>query len=138
MALSMTKYTVETLRAGQPKPYADSEYEYLVKVESSGWSKDGTMKPWLMCGNLDKIIPQQEADRKSGRMIGGPSPENQRKMQRDWALKLVKVLCHNFREVNDDDGRTGMEAAFYPTLERLTIDQAKAEIRALITEEYTD
>ena len=133
-----TRYTVEILRSGQPRPYAATEHEYLVKVESSGWSNDGSMKPWLMCGDLDKRIAQEESDRKSGRMSGGDSPDELRKMQRDWALKIVRSLCQNFREKTDEDGRTGMDAAFYPTLKSLSIDQKKAEIRVFITEEYTD
>lgn len=135
----MTRYTVTVLRSGQPRPYADTEREYLIKVEDTGWKPTETkFEPWLMHGNLDQRIAEEEAARKAGRMFGGNSPDELRKMQRDWALKIIRALCQDFREPNDNDGRTGMEAHFYPTLKRLDINQAAGEIRVLIIEPYTD
>jgi hypothetical protein len=110
----ITRYTVEVLRSGQPRAYADTENEYLVRceMERSYGPDKGQMKPWLY--GLD------EATRLT------------------WAKSLVKVLCQTFREAGDDDGRTGMEAHFYPTLRSLVIDQNTGTIRALIIEPYTD
>lgn len=53
---------------------------------------------------------------------------------------IVRVLCRNFREVGDDDGKVegSADAHFAPTLKKFTIDASKGEIRALIIEAYTD
>lgn len=133
----ITRYTVETLRSGQPRAYADTEREYLITVESTTFGKEG-MHPWLMHGDVEKTIKREEADRAAGRMFGGIPPDELRKQQREWALGLVRSLCQRFREKTDDDGRTGMEAAFYPTLKSLVIDHKVGTIRAFIVEMYTD
>lgn len=36
-----TRYTVEVLRNGQPRAYADTEREYLVTVEVDEFGKNG-------------------------------------------------------------------------------------------------
>ncbi len=133
-------YEVTTLRAGQPRAYADSEYEYVIKITSEdqyGPNK-GAMSPYIYYGDIEERIKREESQRKAGTMIGGYSPDKLRKEQRDWAKKVVASLCRKFREPNDDDGRTGMEAYFYPTLKSLTLNHAKGEIRVLIIEPYTD
>ncbi len=134
------RYTVETIRAGQPRPYADSFYEYRITVERHvgfGPEKD-QLKPWLMHGDVEARIRREEVERREGRMFGGDTPDESRKMQRDWAKKIVRALCCNFRERDDQDGLEGMAAHFAPTLTSLTIDPVKGEIRAVITEAYTD
>lgn len=135
--MSKTTYTVDILRSGQPRPYADTDREYLITVEKSRHGKDG-MYPWLMHGDVEERIKREEADRAAGRMIGGMPPDALRKEQRDWALKIVRALCQNFREKDDDDGRTGEYAHFYPTLKWLMLDQKKGTIHAFIVEPYTD
>jgi len=135
-----TQYTVICHRAGQPRAYADSEYVYTLKIEQEvgyGDSK-GQMKPWVYLGDVEASIKKDEQLRKEGKMWGGQSPEQMRKAQRDWAIKLVKTLCMNFRERSDDDGRTGMDAHFYPTLQLLQIDPAMGEIRVSIIDPFTD
>lgn len=57
---------------------------------------------------------------------------------RDWAKRIVRTLCHHFRETGDADGRTGMDAHFHPTLQKLEIYADQGEIHVLITEPYTD
>lgn len=131
------RYTVEVLRSGQPRPYADTEREYLISVETKGYL-DKELHAGFPDGNLDETIAQEEDDRKSGRMFGGYPPDALRKRRRDYALSLVRSLCQNFREPNDDDGRKDMEAHFYPTLRKLHIDEAAGTIRALIVEPFTD
>jgi hypothetical protein len=137
---NQTKYTVTILRAGQPRPYADSEYEYLITVENlETYGRDqGKMKPWLMLGDVEARILKEEAWRKAGTMSGGYGPEELRKQQRDWAKKIITALCQSFREPNDDDGKTGADAHFAPTLKRLTLDPKAGTIRALIVCAYTD
>jgi hypothetical protein len=130
-------YSVKTLRSGQPRAYADTEREYLIACRSTQYGKQG-LHPYVLYGDIEKQIKHEEAERAAGRMSGGMSPDQLRKAQRDWALKLVRALCQNFREKNDDDGRTGMEAHFYPTLETLTVDASAGTIRAFIIEPYTD
>lgn len=132
-----TRYTVAILRSGQPRPYADTEREYLITVEGTVYGKEG-LHPWIMHGDVEKTIAREEADRAAGRMFGGQPPDALRKQQRDWALGLVRSLCQNFREKTDQDGRVGMEAAFYPTLKSLAIDHKTGTIRAFIVETYTD
>ena len=126
MPISETTYHVQTLRAGQPKAYADTEREYLISV-----------KPWPF-GDIEKRIKEEEALRAKGQMFGGYTPDQARAQQREWALKIVRGLCQNFREKDDQDGRTGMDAAFYPTLKKLTIEPGAGTIRAFIVEMYTD
>jgi hypothetical protein len=132
-----TRYTVEILRNGQPRPYADTEREYLITVEAEVYGKEG-LYPWVMLEDVEKTIKHEEADRAAGRMFGGYPPDALRKQQRDWALKLVRALCQGFREKGDDDGKIGMEAHFAPTLRLLKIDHVTGTIRALIIEPYTD
>lgn len=133
----VTRYSVETLRSGQPRPYANTEREYLITVEATHYGKDG-LHPWIMHGDVEKTIKREEAARAAGKMSGGYAPDALRKQQRDWALGLVRALCQGFREKSDEDGRTGMDAAFYPTLKSLAIDAKAGTIRAFITETYTD
>ena len=59
-------------------------------------------------------------------------------MRREWAKRIVDALCYHFREVGDDDGLTGMDAHFYPTLEKLEIDHERGEIHVVIEQPYTD
>lgn len=132
-----TRYTVEVLRSGQPRAYADTENEYLITIEATKYGKEGLF-PWIMLGDVEATILREEADRATGKMVGGYPPDARRKQQRDWAKKLVSALCQNFREKDDEDGRTGMEAAFYPTLKSLTIDHKTGTVRALIVSLFTD
>lgn len=119
MTPSTITYAVTTLRSGeQVENYAPHVYAFTVKVE-----KDG--KPYL---------PYQTAVIKNLRYPNDALEG----MQRDWAKRIVRALCHQFREVGDDDGRTGMDAHFYPTLEKLEIDHERGEIHVVIEEPYTD
>lgn len=130
-------YSVETLRSGQPRAYADTEREYLITVTANMHGLKG-LQPHLMCGDVEAQIKRDEADRASGIMFGGTSPEALRKQQADWARKIVRSLCQNFREKDDEDGRTGMEAHFYPTLQSLKLDPKAGTVHAFIIEPYTD
>ena len=132
-------YAVSTLRSGQPRAYADTEREYLITVTRTHW-QTGEMAPWVMFGDVEKQIVRDEAERKAGRMIGGQPPEQLRAGQRDWAKKIVRALCQNFREKGDDDGEEegSMEAHFYPTLKALKIDPVAGTIRVFIVEPYAD
>lgn len=132
-----TRYTIEVLRSGQPRPYADTEREYLITCEATGYGGTG-FNPYISHGDVEAMIAQQEADRASGRMAGGYPPDALRKQQRDWALNLVRALCQNFRERGDDDGKIGMDAHFFPTLKNLTIDHKAGTVRAFIVEPFTD
>lgn len=112
-------YAVTTLRSGeQAENYAPHVWEYRVKVE-----KDG--KPYLPYAT--------EGIKK----LGYPG-DAIAAMQRDWAKRIVRGLCCNFREAGDNDGRTGMDAHFYPTLEKLEIDHERGEIHVVIEQPYTD
>lgn len=134
-----TTYSVEILRSGQPRPYADTEREFRITILSTDFAgKASEPKPWLMCGDVEARIAREEADRKAGRMSGGMSPDQLRKSQRDWAKGIVRALCQNFREKDDDDGRKDMEAYFYPTLKFLKLDGQAGTIHVFIIEPYTD
>lgn len=127
-----TIYSIETLRSGQPRAYADTEREYLITVKSDG-------KPWLMYGDVEARIVEEEAMRAAGRMWGGESPDALRQLQREWAKDIVRALCQRtFREKDDQDGRTGMEAGLYPTLKFLRIDPKAGTVHAFIVEPYCD
>jgi hypothetical protein len=130
IAMTVT-YTVDTLRAGQPRAYADSEYEYRITI-----ARDG--KPWFLGGDIEATAARDEADRKAGRMIGGATPDDMRKMQGDWARQVIRALCQNFRERDDEDGRVGMAGAFFPTLRWLRLDAKAGTIHVMITSLYTD
>ena len=56
---------------------------------------------------------------------------------RAWAKGIVQA-ARQCRERGDNDGRTGLDAHFYPTLSDLAIDKAKGEINFTITEAYND
>lgn len=135
--VSETIYSVKVLRSGQPLPYADTEREFLITVQTNAW--DGVMKPYVRNGDVEARIAKEAALRAEGRLLGGPSPETLRQEQREWAKGLLRTLCQQrFREKGDFDGQTGMGAHFYPTLKSLVIDPAAGTIRALIVEPYTD
>jgi hypothetical protein len=110
--MNKTRYTVTTLRSGQLRPYAPSEYEYLVEIEyASGWGPDpDRLKPWLMYGN--------------------PKEEQIRVMQERWAKGIIKSLCHGF--CGEDEGDWAS-----PRLKWIWLDTTKGTIHALITEAYT-
>lgn len=130
-------YTVETLRSGQPRPYADTEREYLITVTMKQ-SHEKEHRPWVMHGDVEARIRREEKDRAEGRMFGGSSPDELRKQQREWAKGIIRALCQHFREKGDEDGRKDMEAHFYPTLKSLKIDPSAGTIRAYIIEPFTD
>ena len=132
-----TTYSVEVLRSGQPRPYADTEREYRITVKATQYGKDG-LHPWLMYGDVESRIQREEAQRAAGKMYGGPSPDDLRSGQREWAKKIVRALCQDFREKGDDDGRTEMEAHFYPTLKSLRLDPKAGTIHAFIVEPFAD
>lgn len=138
MPLTNTVYTVDILRSGQPRPYADTEREYLITVQTTGCGKDMSLKPWLMYGDLEPRIAKEEAARKAGTMMGGETPDQLRKGQREWAKKIIRALCQDFRETGDDDGRKDMSAYFYPTLRSLVLDGKTGTIRVFIVEPFTD
>lgn len=135
--MSEKTYSVKTIRSGQPRAYADTEREYLITVKGERYGKEG-LHPWLMHGDVEARIQREEADRAAGRMSGGYPPDELRKQQREWAKGIVRALCQNFREKDDEDGRTGMEAHFYPTLKWMKLDPAAGTIHVFIVEPYTD
>lgn len=135
--IRQTTYSVETIRSGQPRPYADTIREYPITVKATKFDIDG-LHPWLLHGDVESRIRREEADRAAGRMHGGQSPDSLRKAQRDWARSIVMTLCQKFREKDDDDGRTGMEAYFYPTLQSMKLDPTAGTIHVVIIEPYTD
>lgn len=138
----MERYLVETLRSGQPRPYADTEREYRITVERTNdyGPEKGQWKPWLMFGDVEAQIRSEEKMRAEGKLHGGYTPDQLRKQQRDWCLKIIRSLCQNFREKGDNDGKTEgtMEAHFYPTLKSLKINPNTGTILAFIVEPYTD
>lgn len=134
--VSEATFSVQTLRSGQPRPYADTEREYLITVARTDYR--GAVKPWLMHGDVETRIEEEETLRGDGKMFGGMPPDELRAAQREWAKSIVRVLCQNFREKDDDDGRKGMDAHFYPTLKSLKIDGKAGTIRAFIVEPFTD
>lgn len=134
---NITTYQVDILRSGQPRAYADTEREYLITVKKEQFDKEGLF-PYLLHGDVETRIKKDEAMREAGTMRGGQSPEGLRNGQREWAKKLVRSLCQNFREKDDDDGRTDMDAYFYPTLKSLKLDHVEGTITAFIIEPYAD
>lgn len=135
--LSETTYSVQVMRSGQPRAYADTEREYLIAVKSTFHGNDG-LRPWLLYGDIEKRIAEETKARATGRLSGGETPEQLRATQRKWALGLVRALCQNFREKDDDDGRKGTEAHFFPTLKWLKLDPKAGTIHAFIIEPFTD
>lgn len=135
--IQKTTYDVEILKSGQPRAYADTEREYRVTVKRTQYGKDGLF-PWVLHGDIEKRISEEEALRKAGKMWGGTPPDDLRKEQAKWARDLIRALCQNFREKDDADGRTGMEAHFYPTLKWLKMDAKAGTIHAFIIEPFTD
>lgn len=135
--LRETTYSVKVIRSGQPRAYADTEREYLIAVKSTQHGKEG-IHPWLMYGDVERRITEDEKARAAKTMFGGESPEQLRKGQREWAKSLVRALCQTFREAGDEDGRKDMEAHFYPTLKWLKIDAVAGTVHAFIVEPYTD
>ena len=133
------RYTIETIRSGQPYAYADTIREYVIRGEEIFSSPPPSVrKPYLPFGDVEAQIRRDTAMRERGEMSGGYSLDQLRAAQRREVLKLVRGLCGDFRERGDEDGRTGMEAHFYPTLQSLVIDGKAGTIRVVIVEPFTD
>lgn len=49
------RFMFETLRSGQPRPYADSEYEYIITVE---WVRYASGAQWEPNDISDDIVKQ--------------------------------------------------------------------------------
>jgi hypothetical protein len=113
----MTRFTVTTIRSGQPRPYADTEREYLIQVEASFQIRktdppEGTeWKPWL---------------------IGGPTPDPV--WFQKWCDNVVKGVCQNFYRAPDEPGCDWAS----PMLKWMRTDYIKGTIHVFITECYTD
>ena len=117
-AMNQTRYTVEVVRSGQPRAYADTEHEYIVHIEQnkSCWAKPGTpedWRPWL--------YPE-----------GNDDPG--KKWFQNWCDKIVKTLCQNFYRKVGEDGSDWAS----PILKWMRFDHAKGTIHVFITESYTD
>ena len=67
-----TRFTVETLAAGQSRPYADSIYIYRMTCEQVGHMGDSAKQ------------------------------FNPRDLTADYAKKLAKTICHNFKERSEN------------------------------------
>ncbi len=105
-------YFVETIRAGQPRPYASSEYEY--KLTITGKNIANPYNPKLAAPPV---------------LIVGRNPPIER------VRDLVRVLCHSFYERKD------MPDPFAPELKFLNkIEDTPTHVtwHVLIREEYTD
>src|ERR1700680_2092133 len=101
------QYTIETIKDGQqPKPYAPHQWEYLITRKETQFGKEGLFPNLPAWGNDEEL--------------------------KGWAKKLVKAICINFRERNDNDGKTGMDAEFFPTLESIECDREAGSIRVKI------
>lgn len=70
-----TTYSVECLRSGQPRPYADHIYEYVITCTLDG-------KPWLM---------------------GGVVEAQAREWQINWAKRVARALAVDWKEKGAGD-----------------------------------
>lgn len=136
----METYMVETIRAGQPRPYADTEDECRITIKQMAeWGPNkGEMVPWVAYGDVEEHIRRDEADRAAGRLLGGEASDEIRKRQKEWAKRIVRTLFKEFREAGDDDGVKGPGAYFFPTLKWIRVDASKGQITALIVTPYSD
>jgi hypothetical protein len=110
------RYSVQRIRAGQPRPYADSEYEYLVKVEHfQRYGKDPEERnkwvPWLpIASNTPTEAEQKQLDH------------------------IVKGVCQNFYRTMSEPGSDWAS----PILQWMRVDKMNGTIHLLIKEAYTD
>jgi len=121
--MSKVRFTAETIKSGQPRPYADTEREYVVTVEREvqRWmqhdkykgTKVGEWIPWLYPEGTD---------------------DNGKKWFQNWCDMVVKATCQNFYRKMDDPGACWAS----PILKWMRIDHEKGTIRVFITEAYTD
>lgn len=141
--MQQVRYTVEHIRSGQSRPYADTVNEYLIHVEAIlGFGKTKEERenwhPWLLCGDLDAQKQKEIEDTRAGRIritrIGHTQESyyaEQKAYQVAWAKKIVKALCQDFCE-----GKEGGWAS--PKLQTLSLDVKAGTIRVVIREAYTD
>ena len=71
MTPGTTRFTVETLAAGQPQPYADSVYIYRMACEQVGHVGDAAKQ------------------------------FNPRDLTEDYAKKIAKTICRDFKELSE-------------------------------------
>ena len=116
--MSHTRYTVDVVRSGQPRAYADTEHEYIVHVEQNraGWKTPGSpddWHPWLYPAGTD---------------------DAGKKWFQNWCDTVVKAVCQNFYRKSDEPGADWAS----PILRWMRVDHAEGTIHAYITEAYTD
>ena len=121
--MNKLRFTVETVRSGQPRPYADTEREYIVTVEREieQWmrhdkykdTKVGEWHPWL---------------------YGSAEDSAGKKWFDDWCDRIVKALCQNFYRSVDEPGADWASSM----LKWMRVDRDKGTIHVFITEAYTD
>jgi len=117
--MNQTRYTVEVVRSGQPRAYADTEREFIVHVEQNkaAWKAPGSPEewhPWLYPKDSD--------------------PAGSNKYFNDWCDKIVKAVCQNFFRSSTELGADWAS----PILKWMRVDHAKGTIHVFIIEAYTD
>lgn len=50
--ITKTQYTVDVLRSGQPRAYADTERDFLITVTHTHWQTKETA-PWVFLGDVE-------------------------------------------------------------------------------------
>ncbi len=116
--MKQRRFTVDIVRSGQPRAYADTEHEYIVHVEQNkaAWLKPESpedWQPWLYPEGND---------------------ERGKKWFQDWCDTVVKALCQKFYRTTHDDGADWAS----PMLKWMRVDHEKGTIHVFITEAYTD
>lgn len=57
--MSTLRYTLKTIRSGQPRAYADSERVVQIHLENDDWRNPGTLKPMYVDESRAKEIARQ-------------------------------------------------------------------------------
>ena len=111
-------YSVTVIRSGQPRPYADTEHEYLIKGEYfNRYAAPQQRTEWLPFSH------------QSAGVDGVPSE----KYELDACDRFVQGLVGKYYRHTDEG-----YGWFEPTLEWMKIDHKAGTIHLLISEAYTD
>lgn len=129
MPVTWRRVTIETVRSGQSRAYADSIYEYLVTFEGGTKSaKEGWDLPFA-------IMPFPEPYDPGTTVISGPTQEEREEQHWEKIRRIMKVLVHDWSSEKDS---RGMGDTYLDTLGVYDNGPAHTTYRIVVITPYMD
>lgn len=119
------RYSVQVLRSGQPRPYANTEREFKIYCER--------YQGYGLPPDKDKWHPFYPPGTAGNEVDSNGVPTN--KYNRDLLDRFVKGVTQNYYREEDNDPAANWASPF---LKWMRINREAGTIHLFITEEYTD